>query len=83
MATTKVTITIPDDVLARIRQLVDDGKAPNVSAYISSVLARDVRVDTLAELVADMIAETGDIDPAEDARAREFVEAMCGRRQVA
>jgi Arc/MetJ-type ribon-helix-helix transcriptional regulator len=34
MATTKVTITIEDDQLSAIRQLVESGKAENVSQFV-------------------------------------------------
>lgn len=35
MPTTKITITVDDDVLAQVRAAVDAGAAANVSAYIT------------------------------------------------
>lgn len=40
MATTKVTITMDDDVLATVRAAVTAGEAPNVSAYITEAARR-------------------------------------------
>ena len=34
MATTKITITLPDDQLEEIRKLVAGGRAANVSAFV-------------------------------------------------
>jgi Arc/MetJ-type ribon-helix-helix transcriptional regulator len=39
MPTTKITITVDDDVLARVRAAVGAGEAPNVSAYIAEAAA--------------------------------------------
>lgn len=42
MATTKITITVDDEVLDRVRSAVGAGQAPNVSAYISEAAAQRV-----------------------------------------
>jgi len=34
MATTKITVTLPDDQLAEIRALVAAGQSPNISAFL-------------------------------------------------
>jgi Arc/MetJ-type ribon-helix-helix transcriptional regulator len=40
MATTKITITVDDDVLAHVRAAVNAGEAANVSAYIAEAAAQ-------------------------------------------
>ena len=42
MTTTKITITVDDEVLTHIRSAVGAGEAPNVSAYISEAAAQRV-----------------------------------------
>ena len=39
MATTKITITLPDDQLHSIRELVAAGKADSVSAFVKHAVA--------------------------------------------
>jgi len=57
--TTKVAISLPDDVLASARQAVAEGRASSLSGYISSALAERQDYEDLAELLAEMAAETG------------------------
>ena len=57
--TAKVAISLPDDVLASAREAVADGRAGSLSAYISSTLAERQDYEDLAELLAEMAAETG------------------------
>lgn len=57
--TTKVAISLPDDVLASARQAVAEGRASSLSGYISSTLAERQDYEDLAELLAEMAAETG------------------------
>jgi Arc/MetJ-type ribon-helix-helix transcriptional regulator len=60
----KITISLPHEQAAQAREAVARGDAASVSSYISAALAavaptsRD-EGDTLAELVAEMIAEDG------------------------
>jgi Arc/MetJ-type ribon-helix-helix transcriptional regulator len=49
MATTKVTITLDDEVLTRVRAAVAGGEAANVSAYISEAAAQRVAREARAE----------------------------------
>lgn len=49
MPTTKITITIDDDVLARVRTAVAAGRAGNVSAYITDAVAERVTREARAE----------------------------------
>jgi len=65
--TTKIAISLPDDVLASARQAVAGGRASSLSGYIASVLAERQDYEDLAELLAEMSAEAG-APSAEDRR---------------
>jgi hypothetical protein len=49
MTTTKITITVDDNVLASVRAAVDAGQAANVSAYITEAAAQRVAREARAE----------------------------------
>lgn len=57
--TTKVTIGLPDQVLATARQAVDEGHASSLSGYIAAALSERHDYEDLAALLAEMVAETG------------------------
>jgi Arc/MetJ-type ribon-helix-helix transcriptional regulator len=75
----KITISLPQEQAAQVRDAVARGEASSVSGYISAALAA-VAVptareddDTLADLVADMIAEHGRPGPEAYAWADEVL----------
>jgi Arc/MetJ-type ribon-helix-helix transcriptional regulator len=60
MATRKVTITLDEDCLERVRALVDAGKAPSVSGFVAHAVG--VAVDDVAgwgALLGQALADTG------------------------
>jgi len=57
--TVKIAVSLPDDLVAAARRAVADGRAASVSAYVAGAMARQVREDDLADLVAEMRAEHG------------------------
>ena len=59
MATHKVTITMPDHVLRQARAEVAAGKATNLSAYVSAVVAERAQHDRIDDIVDAILAETG------------------------
>jgi hypothetical protein len=68
--TTKIAISLPDEVVAAARQAVTDGRASSVSAYIAATLAERQDYEDLATLLADMAAEAGPPSPADRLWAR-------------
>ena len=64
--TTKIAISLPDEVLQSARRAVRDGRASSLSGYIATTLAERQAYEDLATLLADMAAETG--GPSEDDR---------------
>jgi hypothetical protein len=73
---TKITISLPPEQVAQAHAAVQRGEAPSVSGYISAALAAVAPVlksepeeDSLADLVADLIAEHGPPSPEDYAWA--------------
>jgi hypothetical protein len=66
MATRKVTVTLPDDVTARL----EDGDIDNVSAYVTAAVRAQIRREAILGLLAALEAE-GD-RPLTDADLAEF-----------
>jgi Arc/MetJ-type ribon-helix-helix transcriptional regulator len=64
MATRKITITLPEEVLTRTREAVSEGTAENVSAYVTQAIKRFQEEQELAELIALMVAKGG--EPSEE-----------------
>jgi Arc/MetJ-type ribon-helix-helix transcriptional regulator len=75
----KLTISLPQEQVSEVRAAVDRGEAASVSSYISAALtvtmptSRAEEDDTLADLVADMIAEYGCPSPEAYAWADEVL----------
>lgn len=67
MATKKITVTLPEDLLERTRDDVAEGKAENVSAYVSAAIARFQEEEDTADFIASMTAKGG--RPTEDDEA--------------
>jgi Arc/MetJ-type ribon-helix-helix transcriptional regulator len=59
MTTSKIAITVPDEVLARARAAVRDGRSTSLSAYISAALDQKLMQDDLEELLDEMLRESG------------------------
>lgn len=60
MATKKVTVTLEEEHLARIRRIVETGAAPSISGFVQHAVA--VALDDVAgwgALLAEALRETG------------------------
>jgi Arc/MetJ-type ribon-helix-helix transcriptional regulator len=80
MATTKITVTVPEELAAYIREQVEAGKFDSISAFVTKAAESIRDFEPLDLLIASMIAETGEPDE----RARAWVDdAMEKARQVA
>lgn len=71
--TTKIAISVPDDVAADARRAVSAGEAASVSAYFSEAAARQRRSETLSQFVDDLLAEHGPPSAADYAWADEVL----------
>ncbi len=69
MATKKVTITLPTDLVELVNAAADEAGVP-VSRLVSSALERELRLRVSQALVAQWQAEHGAFTPVEIAAAR-------------
>ncbi len=55
----KIAISLPSRLASRARHAVRQGRASSVSAYVASALEEKTKLDDLASLLDEMLAETG------------------------
>lgn len=73
MTTEKLAISIPAEVLARARKSAKREHATSLSAYVSAALEQKSTMDDLAQLLTEMLAETGGPLTAKERRAADRV----------
>ncbi len=70
MTSTKIAVSLPAELVEQARRAVEEGRAASVSAYVARALEEQAKLDDLASLLDDMLAETGGpLTPAEQAAA--------------
>lgn len=65
--TTKIAVSLPDELVAAARQAVADGRAASVSAFVADAIEQHGRYAELAALLSEMATEAG--PPSDDDRA--------------
>ena len=55
----KIAISLPRPLVVSAQRAVREGRANNVSAYIASAIEEKAKLDDLAQLLDEMLAETG------------------------
>ena len=65
----KIAVSLPRALAERARQAVRQGRAASVSAYVASALEEKAKLDELATLLEEMLAETGGPLSAAERRA--------------
>jgi Arc/MetJ-type ribon-helix-helix transcriptional regulator len=73
MATTKITVTVPEELAAYIRDRVAAGEFESVSAFMTRAAESMRDFDPLDLLIASMIAETGEPDDRAEAWVRDAI----------
>lgn len=67
----KLTISLPSRAAENARRAVKEGRAESVSAYVVEALDKHATTGSLAELLAEMLEETGGpMTPAEERATR-------------
>lgn len=61
--TTKIAISLPDDLVEIAKKAVAEGRAASVSAFVAEAMSDRQHADSLAALVADIVREDGDPSP--------------------
>jgi len=69
--TTKIAISLPDELVERARHAVETGKAASVSAYFAQAATRMAREDELAALLDELDRDYGPPSDADYAEARQ------------
>jgi Arc/MetJ-type ribon-helix-helix transcriptional regulator len=68
--TTKIAVSLPDELVDAARRAVTEGRSTSVSAFIATAIADKARFDDLEALLADMAAESGPPDEEDRLWAR-------------
>jgi Arc/MetJ-type ribon-helix-helix transcriptional regulator len=69
MTASKIAVSLPYRLVAQAHRAVARGVAESVSAYVAAALEEKGKLDDLAALLDEMLAETG--GPLTDAERRE------------
>lgn len=59
--TQKIAVSLPDAQVASIRRAIAQGRAPSVSGYISTAVARAEQEESLTALLDDLDRELGEV----------------------
>lgn len=81
MTQSKIAVTLPPALVSRTRRAVREGRADSVSAYVAAALEEKTKLDDLADMLAEMLAETG--GPLKARERRTADEALGVERQRA
>lgn len=79
MSTRKVSLTLPEELLARAERAVAAGQVRSISAYIAAAAGSGEARTTTAEVLARWGAEHGEGSPEERAAAEQRVRALFDR----
>jgi Arc/MetJ-type ribon-helix-helix transcriptional regulator len=59
MTTTKIAVSLPAELVEQAQRAVAEGRSASVSAYVSRALEEQAKLDDLASMLEEMLAETG------------------------
>ena len=79
MKSEKIAVNLPDNLVRQARGAVRRGRASSVSSYVAAALEEKVKLDDLAEVLQQMLAETGGALTAPERRAAD--RALNGSRR--
>lgn len=58
-ARAKIAVSLPTELVEQANRAVAEGRAASVSAYVAAALEEKSKLDDLATLLDEMLAETG------------------------
>ncbi len=67
--TRRITVSLPDDLVAAVTAAVQAGRAASVSAYVAEALTQKVAGETLEQFLADWRERAGEQTPEDNAWA--------------
>ena len=56
--TTRITVSLPDELVAEAKRAVEDGAFPSVSAYVADAMSRHRRKRPHAEVIRELLADS-------------------------
>ena len=59
MTTSKIAVSLPSELVEHAQRAVSEGRAADVSTYVARALREQAKLDDLASLLDEMLAETG------------------------
>jgi antitoxin ParD1/3/4 len=59
MTTAKIAVSLPTELVEHAQRAVAEGRAASVSAYVAAALQEKAKLEDLASLLDEMLAETG------------------------
>ena len=59
MTTSKIAVSLPSELVKQAQRAVSEGRAASVSVYVARALREQAKLDDLASLLDEMLAETG------------------------
>ena len=59
MTSTKIAVSLPSELVAQAQRAVAEGRAASVSGYVAHALEEQAKLDDLASLLDEMLADTG------------------------
>jgi Arc/MetJ-type ribon-helix-helix transcriptional regulator len=57
--TMKIAVSLPAGLVEQARRAVAEGRSSSVSAYVARALEEQTKLDDLASMLEEMLAETG------------------------
>ncbi len=79
-AKAKIAVSLPGELLEAVRTAVAAGHAPSVSAYVADALEEKAKLDELATLLSEMLAESGGPLSAAERRVADRALGMTTKR---
>ena len=69
MTSTKIAVSLPSELVERAKRAVADGRAPSVSAYVANALEEQSKLEDLASLLDEVLAESSGPPTAAERKA--------------
>ena len=73
MTVSKIAVSLPEEVVARARRAIARGHAESMSAYVAAAVAEKAKLDDLADLLKEMLGESGGPMTASERRAADAI----------
>ncbi|NUS45483.1 MAG: hypothetical protein HOQ24_17550 [Mycobacteriaceae bacterium] len=82
MSTRRITLTLPEELVASAEQAVREGRARSVSAYVASAAGAGEARMSFAEVMSEWQASAGDPTPEQSGQVDEWMAGFVRRQRV-